>query len=496
MRRFAGGLPLLIAALGLGIRPAQGSDDLLARCGAYAAAHEALPLMSWSGRIRDPDLAGLLTDIGAGHVEAVLASDDPKVRTLGALALGVGDNPSRLGLLAGLVDDHRLSFAYAYPAHVALGRREDGTVGPTGPTTYSEPWTVARWARFLLQHWTQLSLPDAAAWRGWWSGVEDAETLVSVWSRRLSRALEVDREHRGRGGEGRPALDAAVARLRAERGNELFALVALIYEESSPGPWTERELDAIAREHLTTKFALRCLKREPPFSDPWIQPGEQAYAVLCRRLLLALHFTATDAAVILELEQAERGHVRSLANEAWSMAASRALPDPEAQRAVLVAAFARYPAPHQQHFRSGIACELWRALGVVALDTLLAWYFLEREPHVDSGGFQEAVANCVAHSGADGRRFAASVLADARSRDLPWSSLDSLVRACNRLADTAIVREDELQRLHHPLGSYRLSREAGMADGRARYPEATASVLSTLSSWHGRLRTYVSAQGW
>jgi len=487
---------VLVLALGLGMPLGRAEGDLLARCEAYASAHEALPLMAWSGVFHDDALNALLADVAAGDVKRVLASEDPRVRTLGAVALSVGDDPSRLRMISPLVDDERPSFACTHRASVAFVQRPDGTFGPSGPPTFTEPWTVARWARFQLKQWSNVDRRDAAAWQAWWSDAGDVERTVSVWHRRLSRGLEADRAHRGAGGEGTPALEKTFARLREEQGDVLFALAALTYEESSPGPWTEEERETIAREHLSTDFALACLKREPSFSDPWVRPGEYAYAWLCRRLLLALSFTPAQAATLLALEKVERGREPSLANEAWSIAASRALPDREAKRDVLVAAYARYGETWEQHSRYRIACELWRALGADALDIVLAWYFDEREPYINSGGFQEGVAECVGRSGEVGRRFVAAVLADERSRDLPWASLEALARACNELAGEAIVSEHELTNLHHPLGSYHFSRDAGLAAAREKHPDATAKVLHTLATWHTRLKAYVTSHGW
>lgn len=86
-------------------RPALADEDVLARCETYAATHAALPLRTWRGRFTDASLNALLSDVAAGHAERCLASEDPKVRTLGALGIGLADDPGRLRLLSPLVDD-------------------------------------------------------------------------------------------------------------------------------------------------------------------------------------------------------------------------------------------------------------------------------------------------------------------------------------------------------------------------------------------------------
>src|SRR5262245_20927050 len=96
MRHPARWVAAFVVALALGLQPVRAREDLIARCGAYAATHEALPLMKWTGSFQDPETNVLLADIASGDVERVLASSNPKVRTLGALALSVGDEPSRL----------------------------------------------------------------------------------------------------------------------------------------------------------------------------------------------------------------------------------------------------------------------------------------------------------------------------------------------------------------------------------------------------------------
>lgn len=272
--------------------------------------------------------------------------------------------------------------------------------------------------------------------------------------------------------------------------------MALTYDDSSPGPWTDEELPLLTRTCLTREFALACLHREPPFEDPWLRPGRYPFKALCRHLLLDMPYAPRDADTLLALEAAEREKEPSMAMAAWAIAASRAVPDADRKRRILVEAHARYPRDQDQSERYRVACELWSAAGVNALDVVRVWYFAEMEPHINIGGYQQAIARCVASTGAGGKRFCATVLADPRSKELRWAAVTSLVRACNALAGEEIVRQLEIERLHHPLGESTLSRAAGLAAGLEHHPQETAVVLETLAAWRARLAEFATTRGW
>jgi len=292
---------------------------------------------------------------------------------------------------------------------------------------------------------------------------------------------------------------AVKKRMARELPGWLQAVVALAVERHNFDYWTEAERKELTRKHISKDFALACLRRKPPFDDPFLRPRHNnwPYTRFCTRLVLAVDWKPDEVSMLLTVLKEEVKQEDSLVRPSWDIAASRAAGDKKRAVEILKEGMKRYRDKTDDYERWQLANEIWNVARLRELPYLTSRFFAEGDPWM-SGGLQEALVKHVARAGppAAARRFMRVILLDSRCKDIRWAPLEAVARSCNKLAGKEVIPEDELRNLMHPLGAYHFSRDHGFAEAKSKYPAETKKVLARLDDWRRRLQTYVKKQKW
>lgn len=493
------------------------------RCEKYAKEHAALPVRQTYCEFQSEELTELLRSAGLAPARKCLGDPDPKVRTLGALALGLGDDPSVLPHLAPLLSDHAATLDRTWPDLSAEGKPD--------PPTFTHQ-DVAAVATRVVREWTGLDGPiPQERFRAYWGEVNNPEQLVHVWLCRLRRAefrnmreiavrvwrgfdrlpgpapgmtleerqaaareLQEESKRRNRRMDDalRKKAERVRGRLAAQDPSWLQAVVALSWPSSNVDFWTDEERASLVRRHVPRGSALACLRRAPPFNDPHLRPGRGwHYGLLCKRLLLAVDWRPEDTETILRIEIAEYKHRNPMTMAEWAIAASRANPDQARSRQVLKAALNRESAGYDREERHNLVREL---LSIAGLDETL--YFVNLFYRDSDGAIRYPLVEHSAGAGQDGRRFLAAVLRDPRSArissGMSWGIVPAITSACNRLEGREII-EAKLSGLH-PCG-WNASKQ-DLERAKRLYPEKTDAALKKIEEWRQRLVRHVVESKW
>ena len=405
------------------------------------------------------------------------------------------------------------------------------------PMPRPEPQDTATIASRMIYEWTCIDRRSVAAeFDEFWGKVEKPEHLISVWQCRFIRAnrwgrvaqrefweaARKDRAEKNPGqrftpeeeeelrSKGTEILLERIGKVKARIAKELppvlQAVVALGVKSGyiSNEVYSTEELSTLANKYLTRDFAIKCLKGEPPFSDPYLFPSTRLfspYGDFCKNLLLAMKWQPEDSDLILQLEAENNKQRPSYRLTEWPIAASRAARNDKAKLiAILKDAMQRWD-PKRGYNRWLLAKEIWDTAGTSEGKYLIDLFYgdIDILKGIDGSTF---LPFTVGDSGDEGRRFIRVLVCDARSESIPASTMIYIARLTNKLAREDVISDKELRNLRHPTGLAhamdlnRISITGDIRDPRKRYPKETEAVVTALTDWRKRITDYVEKHDW
>jgi len=431
------------------------------------------------------------------HPEAALREllrhDDPKVRTLAAVALFDREDPSVLPALVPLCGDEAATFV----SHPEISRQWLSGAG-FGPPPLNQ--TVGDIARAMVAMYMNES--------GFHYGVAHRSEpgFAAYWEVRQHRThcagwfgVQLARASHGI----YPTQESAVEGIRGvrERIDQLpsddraWVLLYLIGRSGSNALATEEELIEMCRQ-LGTERLLLMLQNRIPSDDPDLQArGRNAEPYSRMALFILAHadkiFGPEESDTLLTYELWHRDHeehgiVAPLITTSWAIAATKL--QPERASPLLRAAMERFQGERESAHRRNICLAMWQLRGVAEIEFITDWFYAEAPVRSTflhpKAGFIELIGG-----EPDGRVLLAQLIADPRLSELDWQTLQQMVRVVNRWIDTPIVSEEEIRSASHPLfhGHFHWVQE----EAELRYPEETAAFRAHLSEWRKRLRASI-----
>lgn len=418
----------------------------------------------------------------------LLAHDNPKVRTLAAVAIFDREDPSALPALVKLCADGDATF----DGYVEVSMPWPHGIGP--PPLKQ---TVGDIAKKMVGFYMERS--------GFHYGVEHKSQpgFVDYWDARKNRshcagwfAVQLARASQGT----TPTRNDCVERIRTvrKRIDELpaderaWTLLWLNGESGSDALATEEELfEACGR--LGSDKLLLMLQNKIPSDDPDLQPQpnnnwpyKRMSLFVLRHAERLLRYTDSDALLACERWQREyqkHGIADPTITPWWAIAAARLKPDSASQ--ILHAAMDRFQGEYDSEKRSDLCVAMWQLCGRSEIQFIVDWFY-EESP--EQGSCPNSRSSFIEAMGKDpnGKEIISRLVKDSRLEDIDWQSLEQLVCVVNRRLEEPIVTEEEIRRAWHPLGQghYHWSR----AEAREKYPEETAELEAYLGEWRKRLR--------
>ena len=525
-KRFMRTLPLpfvigIMVLLGTGC----GSLSFVERCRDYSEAHDTLPYRMSFESFPSEELMKLL---GSGKVDdwkKALADDDPKVRTLGILAIGLGDDPSLIPLLRSSLDDDAASFDQEPPSYIS----DRKTIMKREGYPYAPERAVAYYARVGIGEWTNGGyMATSLDFDEYWNKVKDPEALVSVWRCRLiraelaarpalvkacrearerlakgrSNALLTPAEHRQIRDEGVKAMmkQAMPARHRLEKEQpprvQMLVALSLRYPLEYDRYWSDAEKKELVRQNLSREDAIAFLRREMPFGDPSLSSNKIEYSNLCAAILDYVAWKPEDSDLLLKLwaEEQKRKDGRVLIPN-WVLAASRAQESREKSLRILKDALDQPKGEYEHWIWSACMREIWDVGGLDEADYLVDQFY-GKNWTIDFLWPQQYLVKDIASPGDDGKVFLGKLIRDKRFEDTCPMQVHDIAERCNALAGETIIPWQELIFPQLPFSSQNLRTKEGMEQAKAKYPGETEEILKKTADWRKHLTDYVEQHDW
>lgn len=409
----------------------------------------------------------------------LLKHDDPKVRTLAAVALFDREEPSVLPALVDLCDDKSPTFD-GHPELSAIWLRHTGIGPPALKQTVSD----------IIQAMVGFYMHPA----GFLYGIKDtSHGFAKYWEARKNRtscaAWFLVRLERTRSGGNRNDPDSAerVKKLR-QRIDQLpaddrtWVLLWLNGEMGSDALVTEPELLEACKRLGSDKLMLM-LRNKIPTDDPDLQPrpsNNWKYHRMCLFVLknATMLLRPGDAEALLACSRLDPNNPSSL----WEIAAA-SLNKFQASH-VLHGAMNRFNGEYDAQKRADLCAAIWRSSGEAEIDYIVEWFYNEKP---DRGTHPTCLGSFVLSVGKEknGGLILGHLIKDPRFAKIGGDSLNNLVRAVNGCLDKPVVTEEEIQAAWAHFIPWTC--EADQTSAEKRQPKEAAAVIELQAVWRERL---------
>ncbi|MGH7941093.1 MAG: WD40 repeat domain-containing protein [Limisphaerales bacterium] len=378
---------------------------------------------------------------------ALLASPDPKVRTLALGALFQREDGRDLPLIASLLNDFTPTFPDLHDSMNQAG-------GPRPMSELTNSQTVSDVAQRMLAYWGvghsaaggygRVTSSDFAAYWKKYAGRDHSAYWFAVKMKRATRqTIPIQPEYQ-------PDIRKVLAEMKAlpmpERAwTELYVLAPEGWYESEPGDMVvpADELPGMIKG-LGPDALLRFLQRRRVSDDPDLVMGEQNSDFIRMSNFILLHadklLNTNDAEAVLACEYAQRdsGGI----NPAWPIGA--ALLQPGRAHEILQDALAHETRTYETA-AGELAGALWRIGGPAEIPFLVNWFYTvlptASEPMHQPVAFLWGVE---AAGRPDTRQLIAALVKDPRFDHTDWDTLKELLTIVNANRSTPLVKERDI----------------------------------------------------
>ncbi|MDP0500900.1 MAG: HEAT repeat domain-containing protein [Verrucomicrobiota bacterium JB022] len=410
----------------------------------------------------------------------LLQHEDPKVRTLAAVAIFDREEPSLLPMLAELWDDTSSTFSDPILMSVPYPM-------PDGRTQIYHEMTVGKIVQQMLTFYmvtggyrTLHIYTTQEDFYAYWQPRQDRTFCASWFEVQLLRA-----------GRDNPWS----VRQRIEQLPPEDKLWTLIYLRSAHGSSRDlvhdRELIDMCRELGSAKI-FEILRGAVLTDDPDLLAEESQRTRFDRIRLFVLHNAAKilqpeDADELLAIEQ--EWNVKGMDpngeyTSPWYAISAARLNPPEA-RAILHPAFARMRGASDRD-RATICLALWEMVGEEETDFIVEWFYRRDQGTSSRWALESFITEIVQRP--QGSMLLAALIEDPRFGSCGWEQLSLFVKATNAVLPSPSITEDELQQARHPLHtSYDWQQEKAWRE----YPEESRQLEAILEGWRQALRQSV-----
>ncbi len=435
---------------------------------------------------------------------ALLQHNDPKVRTLGAVALFDREDPSVLPALVDLCADGAASFDGRLPRALAIWPTD---IESPAAEKMKRPVEVVKqtmgdFAKAMVAFYMEPSgfhygvkHPAEPGFAEYWAARRNRPHCAGWFSVQLARASQGTSPVRRTRHDRIRAVRERIDRLWPDE--RAWVLLWLNGETGSSALATEADL-ILACRRLGPGKLLLMLQNRIPSDDPDLQPrASNNWSYKRMSLFVLAHaeqlLRPDDSDALLACERWHRDYQKHgitdpTISPMWAVAAARL--KPKNASAILHAAMDRFQGKHDSQARATLCAAMWHLVGRSEMEFIADWFYKEvpergAVPHC-RGAFIEAMGK-----DPGGSSMIARLIADSRLEDLDWQSLEWLVRVVNGWTETPVVSEEELRKAWHPFG--RAHYEWSQAEAERKHPAETAQLRAVLSEWRKRLRASLPA---
>lgn len=423
---------------------------------------------------------------------SLLSDDDPKIRTLAAIALFDREDPHDLPALVELCDDNAETFPGLQPFAYALGSfGEDEKDPPTVKQTVGE--VAKKMVAFYMGrsgfHYG-VSHPKEPGFDAYWQARQGRAYCAAWFAVQLDRASQASFPVRD---DRLPLIRALRQRIDALPADQrAWTLLYLGGGQQNEVLVTEAEL-LEACQSLGPDKLLEMLQNKIPTDDPDLQPRkrnnssyQQMQGFVLRHAQQLLR--KEDSNALLACERWQRDYLRHgisdpLLTPWWAIAAAQLNPDQASE--ILHAAYDRFQGQYDAGNQAQLCIALWQLGGQKEWDFILNWFY---EVKPGRGMTLHARVRLIQAMQDDshGREMIAKIIQDQRLDNLDWQSLRQLVQTVNSWTASPVVTEEDLQAARHPVGSahYHWEKERARKD----YPAETKALEANLQDWRNKLQ--------
>jgi len=435
----------------------------------------------------------------------LLHHDNPKVRTLAAVALFDREDPSVLPILVTLSNDN----APTFDGHAELSKFWSMTTG-IGPPAKEQ--TVGQVVSAMIHFYLRPS--------GYNYGIiplQSPSKLIKSWIDRNNRSFSkywTARKNRSyctewfavqlaRASQGTyPTPQSCINRIRYLRkridtlptNERVWVLLWLNGEKGSEVLVTEDELVEVC-EKVGPEKLLLMLKCEIPSDDPDLQSRSSNWKYKRMAIFVLQHaqqlFRTNDSDRILHCGYRQRNHKEhrlpgSIITPWWAIAAAH-LNTNDAFK-ILNDAVKRFQGKSDSDSRSLLFVAMYNLCGKSKTKLILDWFYEEKLEGGTYPNCRAAFIKSMSNS-PNGNYILSEIIQDPRFDSIDWRSLEWLVRTVNLWYKKPIVTEKELKKAWHPFGQMQYHRE--QAKAKKEYPKETAELEEHLKEWRKQLRISV-----
>ncbi len=431
----------------------------------------------------------------------LLHHDNPKVRTLAAVALFDREDLSVLPALVKLRNDKAPTFdghaelsSWSKISGVGPPQKEQtvGQVVSAMVNFYMKPSDYGYGSLHynnpeLTKYWTGR---NNRAYSEYWTDRKDRSHCAGWFAVQLARASQ--------GKSKTPKNRFSRIHTLRKRIDELpanespWVLLWLNGEKGSKVLVTEDELVEVCKKVGPEKLLLM-LEGKIPSDDPDLQPRSSKYK---RMVVFVLQhaqqlFHTNNSDKLLECELRQRnykkyGLPRSITTPWWSIAAARLNPDNAFN--ILNEAVTHFQGKYDSKNRSLLFVAIYNLCGKSKAKHILDWFYEENPEKVIYPCCRAAFIKAMSNS-PNGNYILSQIIQDKRFDTIDWRSLKQLAHTVNLWFKTPVVTEKELWNAEHPFvqARYRLEK----AEAKKYYPKETAELEAHLKEWRKRLRLSV-----
>lgn len=420
----------------------------------------------------------------------LLRHNNPKVRTLAAVALFDREDPSVLPALASLCEDGAATF-HDYNRQLANPIPKAPVVEQTVSNVISGMLTL-----YMGYGRSRGIKSDFAEY---WASRSNRTYCAGWFGVQLIRARGGGNS--GVAGNGREARVRTVrSRIEQLPADARAWILVCLGEHMDPVGW---DSDLVSEAELVEAFQrlgpdklLLMVQRRIPSDDPDLQPPigyNYCYQRMIRFVLehagKLLRPEDSDALLSEEMRQRENAGKTQWdppLTPAWAIAAATL--NPRQATNILHAAFMRFREDYQAWDRARLSVALWRTVGEPALPLLADWFYTATPSRRSLRDQREMFIRAMEKEPA-GRTVLAHMIWDTRLNSLHWGGLRDLGSLINWREKEAVISERELSITAQQFGD-------GGSDGLPlsmiqNNPRETARLQRTMDQWMKRLRESV-----
>ncbi|PQO41947.1 HEAT repeat domain-containing protein [Blastopirellula marina] len=422
---------------------------------------------------------------------SLLSDDDPKIRTLAAIALFDREDPHDLPALVALCDDNAETFPRLQESAYALNLFQKSEKAP--PTTKQTVGEVAKkMVAFYMGRsgfYYGVSHPKEPGFDAYWQARQHRTSCVGWFAVQLDRASQASFPVRD---ERLPLIKAVRQRIDALPADQR-AWTLLYLGGSQQNEVLVNEVELLeACQSLGADKLLQMLQHKIPTDDPDLQPRKRDNSYYKRMQMFVLRHAQQllrkkDSAALLACERWQRDYLRHgisnpLLTPWWAIAAAQLNPGQAAE--ILHAAYDRFQGEYDAGNQAQLCIALWQLGGQKELDFIRDWFY-EVEPERGMSIHSRIRLIQAMQDDPHGREMIAKIIQDQRLDDLDWQSLRQLIQTVNAWTASPVVTEEDLQAARHPLGisHYHWEKERARKD----YPAETKALEANLQDWRNKL---------